>query len=475
MMKTNEGISFVLVLTLSMLSACSTNKTGTDGVRRPPTTQELDTFHQALDAFLDQRLDGPSQKIQELLDLAQANYIRVEDSEMLLRQGRFRYPDSPQTPGQITYDIPVECYHVDYQSVYHIYIPPEYDSKRAYPLVVVGHGGNSNMTALESRDTAKTYIDAYRPAWGTYLDGIVVAPATEYGWSPIGDSLIFSVISKVSREYHIDADKIYIIGQSMGGHLAWRSGINHNDRYAGIAPQSGGYTDFINDRTIENLFGISGYATWGNVEPYGLTQTNQELKAWLEVHNFPYKMVQKNGGHYIYGDEQTLMVDYLNRFRRNLYKRRNYFRGKGTMRYVSNWAGQNVTIFDNRTYRMNQRNWIELEPRKDQFGNVDSITQAIYGEIDSPNNRIVLTSENVQKMNVLLHPDMGLDLSQPVVIEVNGDVEYRDIPISSLRTLLERVLEFDDRGRIFYAEIPLDVNSSQTVLPPHYEVDELPI
>lgn len=79
------------------------------------------------------------------------------------------------------------------------------------------------------------------------LGAILVAPATTVGWNPVGDSLIESVISRTIREYNIDPDRIYIAGQSMGGHLSWRSAIHRADRFAAFSPQSGGYASYVAD------------------------------------------------------------------------------------------------------------------------------------------------------------------------------------------------------------------------------------
>ena len=53
----------------------------------------------------------------------------------------------------------------------------------------------------------------------------------------------------------VDPDRVYVTGQSMGGHMSWRCGIAFPDRFAAIGPQSGGY-DYVANQQVFRLFKI---------------------------------------------------------------------------------------------------------------------------------------------------------------------------------------------------------------------------
>jgi hypothetical protein len=272
--------------------------------------------------------------------------------------------------------------------------------------------------------------------------------------------LIEAVISKTIREYNIDPDRIAITGQSMGGHLTWRSAMNHGDRYAAFSPQSGGYASYVDDHIIENVFGTVGYVTYGTTEPYDLDLTNDRLGAWLKEHKYPWTIVKKSGGHEIYTDEIPAIATVFAASTRNLYPARTFLHAVGELRYpnANTPTGESIA---GRPLRWNFRNWIEVEPRPEVAAGV-----TFYGE-NKGNNRLEIQSNGVRHLNVLLHPKM-VDLASPVTIVVNGEVKHAAVVPTDLSQLLERVRELDDRGRIYHASVPIDIATDTSVPVPSY-------
>jgi hypothetical protein len=62
-----------------------------------------------------------------------------------------------------------------------------------------------------------------------------------------------------------------------------------------------------------------------------------------------------------------------------------------------------------------------------------------------------------------------VNMVAPVTIVVNGTVAFNGVPTVDMAQLLERVREFDDRGRVYYASIPIDVTTDVAVPVPTYE------
>ena len=220
-----------------------------------------------LDAYLDARWSPDEDATAQMANaIREAGYTHLGAWSTLLGARRVSYPDASEWVGGVTWH-PVECAHVDYASEYALYVPENYYPNERYSLVVVGHGGNSSMSAEQAHSTAEQYLKAYAPEVTSRMRAIVVAPASERGWGPIGYSLVFSTISAVQRQLPIDPDRIYVTGQSMGGHLAYRMGLLFGDRFAAISPHRGGY-DSVEKESIGPFLNVPGFAVFrGVVEP----------------------------------------------------------------------------------------------------------------------------------------------------------------------------------------------------------------
>ena len=196
---------------------------GGEGTGGAVVHTEADTaaMRVAIDAYIDQRFEAPPEATDQLLALLDKGHFTLNETEAILRGARSAYPAPAMKLGQIgTFD--VTCYHVDYSSIAYFKVPLTYDPAKPTPLIIVGHGGDSSMSKDFARSTALDYIKAYNQL-GKTMNAILIAPATERGWSPIGDSLILSSISRIQRDYNVDPERIYVTGQSMGGHLSWRT------------------------------------------------------------------------------------------------------------------------------------------------------------------------------------------------------------------------------------------------------------
>ncbi len=116
---------------------------------------------------------------------------------------------------------------------YRLYVPPSYDKMKKYPLVIWLHGadaiGNDNLKQITGYNTAGTRVwmeKRYRERF----PAIVVAPQSyERSWfldlpgreALREEQLVFELIARLQTEWSIDADRIYLVGQSMGGMGTW--------------------------------------------------------------------------------------------------------------------------------------------------------------------------------------------------------------------------------------------------------------
>ncbi|MCR9245301.1 MAG: alpha/beta hydrolase-fold protein [bacterium] len=412
---------------------------------------------EAIDAFLDARHDGAlhagGERVDALLaELRELGVVTPAELETALRAPRHEYPSAEALVGRTTTH-EVECYHVDYATRYFLFVPKGYRADRAAPLVFVAHGGNSSMSPGRAGRVAQAYLRAYAPAMAKHLRAIVVAPASSRGWGQIGNSIALSVISDLQRRLHIDPDRIYVTGQSMGGHMAFRSALTIGDRFAAVSPQSGGY-DFVAKRSIANLLAVPGYVTWGKREPYGIDKDSRTNAAWAKEHELDWVFVEKDGGHEIYADELPKVARFFADHPRDPRPARVYIRAGGAMKFTRTWGikgwPEHEVRHEDRPLRWNLRHWLELTPRPDHKGALTA--DARY----AGDNRFEITTDQVRELAVYLHPDM-IDFASPVRIVVNGTERFAGKVAPDPRLMLALVREFDDRGRIWWARVRVEV------------------
>jgi poly(3-hydroxybutyrate) depolymerase len=132
---------------------------------------------------------------------------------------------------------------------YAIFVPHDYDPRRAWPLIVTLHGAGSNHRHMLRRafglDNApdETDEEASRnePAFPE-VPAIVVAPYGRgelMGWDGLGERDVLRVLSDVRRAYQIDPARVSLTGLSMGGGGTWTIGLRHPELFAALAPICG--------------------------------------------------------------------------------------------------------------------------------------------------------------------------------------------------------------------------------------------
>jgi predicted peptidase len=116
---------------------------------------------------------------------------------------------------------------------YRLYIPDQGSRRRALPLVVYLHGsggvGDDNRRQISGGNVAGTHLFA-TSAMQIRHPAFVVAPQLPVGqrWgapdsempSPYA-TLVLELLETLAKEFSIDANRIYLMGQSLGGRGVW--------------------------------------------------------------------------------------------------------------------------------------------------------------------------------------------------------------------------------------------------------------
>ncbi len=164
---------------------------------------------------------------------------------------------------------------------YAIYLPPNYDPERAYPLMIVLHGGSSNGNlflgvVLGNNMDWERYnqflYDDFTARWTP--DWIVVAPdgVGQVIWRWMGEQDVLEVLDDVQRHYRVDANRVVLGGLSNGGMGAYTIGSRHAWRFSAVQAMAGApswlqYTGGRpTDAEVTAMRRISAMELLGNVE-----------------------------------------------------------------------------------------------------------------------------------------------------------------------------------------------------------------
>ncbi len=119
------------------------------------------------------------------------------------------------------------------------YLPADYDSGKAWPLIVNLHGYNGPNPE---------YIDWWsvferHEKMSTRHGVIVVEPMGRYntGYEGFGEDDVLRAVALAKEKFNVDSDRIYLTGQSMGGGGTWLVGTHNPHVFAAIAPVYGGW------------------------------------------------------------------------------------------------------------------------------------------------------------------------------------------------------------------------------------------
>ncbi len=125
-----------------------------------------------------------------------------------------------------------------YDLPYRYYVPPSYDPRQSYPLIVYLHGsaeiGDDNQLQL-----GWGCWGAYQMLGNPQYPCFLVAPQAHTNWDGTTQDQIVRMIRTLSATYSIDPDRVYVTGISMGGYGSWSIINRHPYVFAAAVPMSG--------------------------------------------------------------------------------------------------------------------------------------------------------------------------------------------------------------------------------------------
>jgi predicted esterase len=158
------------------------------------------------------------------------------------------------------------------------YLPAEYVTSEQWPLILTLHGYNpANPKYVDwwrvdlrhhpiAENQGAIYIEPHGRGNAQYLG--------------IGDRDVMRCLDEAKRRFAVDADRIYLTGESMGGHGTWAVAARHPDVFAAAAPVFGGW-----DFRITNVSSpVTQPAPATTLEAFGFERTSSFSEAENLLH-----------------------------------------------------------------------------------------------------------------------------------------------------------------------------------------------
>lgn len=124
-------------------------------------------------------------------------------------------------------------------------IPNNFDTSKAYPVILaLSTGNDGGFSWVIPEDRLEEPVLCFDVTGRGFTGG-----------SYVGEASTFEVLTWIMKNYLIDQDRIYILGQSNGGFATWATAQNHPNLAAAIYPQIG----YIHIQGVENTSNIPTY------------------------------------------------------------------------------------------------------------------------------------------------------------------------------------------------------------------------
>ena len=122
-------------------------------------------------------------------------------------------------------------------------VPTGYNPKTSWPLIITLHGYGSNAMAFH--DLFKSVTDTMGFVLLTPQGDLSVENNFGWTWGDDSERLILTCLDLISKDIHIDRNRIYLIGFSAGGRLTYYLGLKYSNIFRGIATLSSPFDETI--------------------------------------------------------------------------------------------------------------------------------------------------------------------------------------------------------------------------------------
>lgn len=174
---------------------------------------------------------------------------------------------------------------------YRLYVPAARSRRQPLPAIIFLHGiagsGSDNLAQITGGNRPGSHFWTTSTAQSRH-PAFVIAPQLppEHTWSAADStelspyaSLVLQLLDQLSKEYAIDANRIYVVGQSLGGQGVWDLISKHPERFAAAVPLCGSG----NPGRIAEARSVAVWAFHGALDPVVSVDGSRVLVAALRA------------------------------------------------------------------------------------------------------------------------------------------------------------------------------------------------
>jgi pimeloyl-ACP methyl ester carboxylesterase len=344
-------------------------------------------------------------------------------------------------------------------------------------LIIFLHGGGFYTARDAAKYTLEPQEDSSTGRSSRMLSStgmITVGPSAPgkyeswYRWClRASEEYLADVIAECKRRFNIDSDRVFLLGHSMGGFGAFHHAQRQPDRFAAIIAASGawdwGYWPVLRGTPMAIVSGVND-AQRGERWHHTDVEYGRHSHRIFEREKLEHKYYEHEGEHG-FGENRASVADYFastRDLRRDPYYPR-----------VSVATPQGFTY--NYMHRVRHNRWLTLDEATSGEIRVDELVSrgddfdewrlehhrtlrkgAAVEAINQGDNRIDVTTQNVARLTVWLHPRM-VDLTRPVTIHVDDNLTFSARLQPSLVTALESYERRHDWGLIYPVKVELNI------------------
>jgi len=193
---------------------------------------------------------------------------------------------------------------------YGLYVPTKYDASRATPLVIALHGLGSDIHYMMEYNNLVELAERY---------GYIVATPMGYnerGWygargqgnefnqrqadpgpanlGALSEQDVLNVLKQVRADFNVDAKRIYLIGQSMGGGGTLYIGSKYSDTWAALAAMAPAI--YISPDTIAGARRLPVMVVQGDADTSVDPKVTRQWVAKMKELGMKYEYIEVPGG-----------------------------------------------------------------------------------------------------------------------------------------------------------------------------------
>jgi len=185
---------------------------------------------------------------------------------------------------------------------YHLYIPTTYNPRKAYPLIVSGHGTFPFDEAAQQRDRWIDVAERYgliicTPDFDS-ATGFLGVPTDHPAPELVRDEqACVAVLREVFSRYNVNRDAVMITGWSAGAFPAHYIGLHHPEIFRCIVGRTGNFNEhLVSDDAAQRARHMHVYVFFGEGDLPGFAGMNREANYWYTVRGFRNFVIRPLGG-----------------------------------------------------------------------------------------------------------------------------------------------------------------------------------